>query len=173
MMNGRRLVSAVVALSVSAIAAAACQSAPVPPGEEPGSEALQHGPSRYFCGGFAGIQCPPGYVCEDDPNDDCDPEAGGADCGGICVGVPSQCFDPDRLYVSYDPDECAAILFLCIEGYLPFFDECGCGCEPAPPTPPTPTLCGENECARGEYCCNPSCGICAPIGGSCILVACE
>ncbi|KAB5566708.1 hypothetical protein GE09DRAFT_744412 [Coniochaeta sp. 2T2.1] len=40
-----------------------------------------------FCGGFAGIQCKDGRrkMCVDDPRDDCDPENGGADCGGICV----------------------------------------------------------------------------------------
>ncbi|MBA4142102.1 MAG: proteinase inhibitor [Nitrosospira sp.] len=36
------------------------------------------------CGGIAGIQCPQGSACVDDPADDCDPEAGGADCPGIC-----------------------------------------------------------------------------------------
>jgi hypothetical protein len=38
-----------------------------------------------FCGGFAGIQCKGGKICIDDPRDDCDPNNGGADCGGICV----------------------------------------------------------------------------------------
>ncbi len=37
------------------------------------------------CGGIAGIPCPDGFVCVDDPRDDCDPAAGGADCSGICV----------------------------------------------------------------------------------------
>ncbi len=38
-----------------------------------------------FCGGIAGFPCPEGQTCVDDPNDDCDPQNGGADCGGICV----------------------------------------------------------------------------------------
>lgn len=38
-----------------------------------------------FCGGFAGILCPAGQMCIDDPTDSCDPTLGGADCGGICV----------------------------------------------------------------------------------------
>ena len=38
-----------------------------------------------FCGGFAGVKCPDGERCVDDPRDDCDPENGGFDCGGICV----------------------------------------------------------------------------------------
>jgi hypothetical protein len=36
------------------------------------------------CGGIAGKQCPVGQTCVDDPNDDCDPNEGGADCGGTC-----------------------------------------------------------------------------------------
>lgn len=40
------------------------------------------------CGGFAGIPCPGGYACVDDPTDSCDPAAGGADCIGICVEAP-------------------------------------------------------------------------------------
>jgi hypothetical protein len=41
--------------------------------------------SAIFCGGIAGIQCPSGMDCIDNPNDSCDPKHGGADCGGICV----------------------------------------------------------------------------------------
>lgn len=37
-----------------------------------------------FCGGIAGIPCPGSGTCVDDPKDDCDPNNGGADCGGIC-----------------------------------------------------------------------------------------
>jgi hypothetical protein len=39
---------------------------------------------REACGGIAGIQCPGNKVCVDDPNDNCDPNQGGADCPGIC-----------------------------------------------------------------------------------------
>ncbi|MBL8950175.1 MAG: hypothetical protein JNK82_05325 [Myxococcaceae bacterium] len=41
------------------------------------------------CGGFAGLQCNANELCVDDPRDDCDPENGGADCGGVCVPAPS------------------------------------------------------------------------------------
>eukprot|EP00993_Chasmostoma_nieuportense_P001122 NODE_202_length_2704_cov_109.017850_g188_i0.p1 GENE.NODE_202_length_2704_cov_109.017850_g188_i0~~NODE_202_length_2704_cov_109.017850_g188_i0.p1 ORF type:complete len:855 (+),score=163.21 NODE_202_length_2704_cov_109.017850_g188_i0:131-2566(+) len=44
-----------------------------------------------FCGGIAGIQCSQGYTCVDDPNDSCDPLAGGADCSGICVLAGPPC----------------------------------------------------------------------------------
>lgn len=41
--------------------------------------------SGQICGGFAGIQCPAGKMCVDNPNDSCDPKKGGRDCSGICV----------------------------------------------------------------------------------------
>lgn len=42
-------------------------------------------PEPTACGGFAGLACPDGLVCVDDPDDACDPQNGGADCIGICV----------------------------------------------------------------------------------------
>jgi hypothetical protein len=59
---------------------AACDGAEDPP-DEPA-----------FCGGIAGFPCPDGQQCIDDPDDDCDPNNGGADCGGICVDG-EQCGD--------------------------------------------------------------------------------
>jgi hypothetical protein len=55
-----------------------------------------------FCGGIAGFPCSEGQTCVDDPGDDCDPEQGGADCGGVCVqscgdvncGVGLECCNP-------------------------------------------------------------------------------
>lgn len=41
--------------------------------------------SAKMCGGIAGIACDAGMNCIDDPSDSCDPNQGGADCGGICV----------------------------------------------------------------------------------------
>ncbi|NUP10658.1 MAG: hypothetical protein HOW73_31830 [Polyangiaceae bacterium] len=76
------------------------------------------------CGGFAGLQCPGGMICIDDPADDCDPNNGGADCGGICIDGP--------------------------------------GGEP----------CGSSVCGAGSFCCNESCGICAPDGGACTQQVC-
>ncbi len=49
---------------------------------------LQGGAAGQFCGGIAGIACPAGQQCIDNPNDSCDPNNGGADCGGICVPEP-------------------------------------------------------------------------------------
>jgi hypothetical protein len=42
--------------------------------------------------------------------------------------------------------------------------------------PPSPAEegepCGQNSCGAGSYCCNASCGMCAPEGAACIQVAC-
>ncbi|MFL5344110.1 MAG: hypothetical protein ACJ8AT_04920 [Hyalangium sp.] len=91
-----------------------------------------------FCGGFANIPCPEGLLCVDDPNDDCDPNAGGRDCGGICAEPDKdkkpKCEDdqdPRLSYVSREPDKCAATDVRCSEGYTAFFNDCGCGCQPA------------------------------------------
>lgn len=32
--------------------------------------------------------------------------------------------------------------------------------------------CGDGVCGAGSYCCNTSCGICAPLDGACIQIAC-
>jgi len=47
----------------------------------------QAAPEYAQCGGFAGPYTCGGDAmeCQDDPRDDCDPQNGGADCGGICV----------------------------------------------------------------------------------------
>ena len=47
--------------------------------------AVQPASDPIPCDGFAGLACPDGYVCVDDPTDDCDPDRGGADCAGICT----------------------------------------------------------------------------------------
>jgi hypothetical protein len=125
-------------------------------------------PEGEFCGGFAGIPCPDGYACVDDPSDDCDPERGGADCGGVCVAEEQATLcrlDPTKEYVSRDPAQCDTIRFMCEEGSHPFFDACGCGCQAG-------VACGNAVCGAGEFCCNESCSICAPEGGYCTKQFC-
>lgn len=41
-------------------------------------------PAAPQCGGIAGIRCPGAGSCADDATDSCDPQNGGADCGGRC-----------------------------------------------------------------------------------------
>jgi hypothetical protein len=103
---------------------------------------------RVFCGGIAGIPCPGQGRCVDDPSDSCDPNNGGADCGGLCTCVEN---------------------VLCIKGS--HFDSSPSVCACVPDAPPPPS-CGGHSCGAGQYCCNPSCGICAPFGAACIQIAC-
>lgn len=116
-----------------------------------------------FCGGFAGIQCPTGLNCIDDPNDGCDPTKGGRDCGGICIAPQAcgsrslppclegqSCIDPDT------SDNCS-----------PLFD-CPGICAPAPPQ-----ICGSRglpSCPDGETCVdNPNnCGTALDCPGFCV-----
>jgi hypothetical protein len=49
-----------------------------------GVSVARQGACGQMCGGIAGIQCPQGQVCADNPKDDCDPAQGGMDCSGIC-----------------------------------------------------------------------------------------
>jgi hypothetical protein len=102
------------------------------------------------CGGIAGTKCPGVGQCVDDLNDTCDPSAGSADCGGGGVCVCKQTVAcPVNSKWNGSPSVCA--------------------CEP---TVIVINKCGDNLCGAGEYCCNESCGICAPIGGACIQLYC-
>jgi len=104
-----------------------------------------------FCGGIAGFPCPDGSSCVDDPLDDCDPRAGGADCGGICVP---------------DTNPCAAVL--CPEQTECVVEDGEATCVPLPGDG-----CGRRTCGAGLVCCNASCGICTPPGGACIQISCD
>lgn len=60
------------------------------------------------CGGFPGTSCPGVGTCVDDPGDDCDPTAGGRDCGGLCrCNAIGRC--PSGYHWSTSPAECACI----------------------------------------------------------------
>jgi hypothetical protein len=118
-------------------------------------------PKPQFCGGIAGFPCPKGETCIDDPSDDCDPQNGGADCGGICVDDPK-------------PQFCGGIAgFPCPEGQICIddpSDDCspkqgGADCSGICVTAPK---CGDTQCAPGLVCCNPVMGICTKPGGVCI-----
>jgi hypothetical protein len=108
-------------------------------------------PTAVHCGGIAAFPCPGAGVCLDDPSDTCDPQNGGADCGGLCSCGPNN--------------------KLCARGTVWNGDPTVCACVPEKPAP-GPT-CGPNTCPAGQTCCNASCGICAPPGGVCIQIACE
>jgi hypothetical protein len=54
-------------------------------GAHPTTTTSDGGAHSQVCGGFAGLACPAGQKCVDDPSDACDPNKGGADCPGICA----------------------------------------------------------------------------------------
>ena len=131
-------------------------------------------PNVPFCGGIAGFPCPGAGMCVDNPDDECDPENGGADCGGYC--------------------ECNA-LGLCASGSVWDSSPSVCGCVPemnpcAATLCPTGTTCevidgagvcisdgteacGSNTCSEGYVCCNASCGVCTKPGMFCTQQACN
>jgi hypothetical protein len=117
---------------------------------------------KRVCGGIAGLPCPKGFVCSDNPQDGCDPAHGGADCGGICVRKrKNPCA---RIRCAAGTVCCPRCGGMCLSPDVP------CGailCEPDPSN-----RCGDTVCGPGEFCCNPSCGECAPIDGACTARYC-
>jgi hypothetical protein len=57
---------------------------------------------------------------------------------------------------------------LCIQGYV--WDDKSCSCVPGAGA--GGVACGNGTCGSGEYCCNSSCGICAPRGAMCTQQVC-
>ncbi len=124
------------------------------------------------CGGFAGLPCPDGLVCVDNPADSCDPASGGADCGGMCVEPLQHCGGFTGLlcdegeYCHFELDQtcgfadqtgvCKPSPDFCIELFAPV---CGCNGETY-----------GNECkANAAGTSKAAAGECAPPAGS----ACE
>ncbi len=80
------------------------------------------------CGGLANLPCPSGYQCVDNPNDNCDPKKGGADCGGICKKAKKpKCAHAAADYIALGK-QCQVVKYFCVQGKTPFVDSCGCGC---------------------------------------------
>lgn len=100
-------------------------------------------------GGTTCVECPdPGECCSyDSPT--CE-SCGEAICFTVdCAAPPPGCH--------YQGGSCRSCGELVCEG------DAGMGGEP----------CGPVTCRDGLVCCNASCGICTPPGGSCIEIACE
>lgn len=149
--------------SVLCIVGTVCEETPTGP---------QCLPSGDFCGGFAGIPCDAGEECIDDPTDDCDPQNGGADCGGVCIPAAPQQFCGgiaafecpgagicvDDTSDDCDPDnggadcggvcECSGVLALCLPGTVFDDDPSVCGCVEQPVTDP----CAAVRCRAGTHC---------------------
>ncbi len=80
-------------------------------GEATGGEAVDpDAPPHYgpACGGIAGFTCPGAGICDDDPRDECDPAAGGADCGGVCRCEPGTVCAPGTVFDA-TPEVCACV----------------------------------------------------------------
>jgi hypothetical protein len=127
-----------------------------------------------FCGGFAGIPCPDGLTCIDDPSDDCDPTQGGADCGGICVSQPNPCAAVlcpvgSQCVPRGDTGVCVPVkppISRCATVRCPAGTKCvdngtSVSCVGG-------ERCGETVCGPGTACCNPLRSICTPPGVACI-----
>src|SRR5262249_44530567 len=64
--------------------------------------------TKVSCGGITGKPCPGLGRCTDDPSDTCDPNAGGADCGGICTCVQNVLCTVNSKFDS-SPSVCACV----------------------------------------------------------------
>jgi hypothetical protein len=135
-----------------------------------------------FCGGFAGFECPRGLECVDDPNDDCDPANGGADCIGVCLPpvevlacsvVEFGEFGNCRAVLGWGvgPDGGCQIVSGCectaaCEGRV-FNDEASCNAACTPPEPPAPSCGGIAglRCPRGQQCVDDPNDRCVPANG--------
>jgi hypothetical protein len=148
-------------------------------------------PDPGFCGGIAGFPCPEGQQCVDDPSDECDPNNGGADCGGICIPATNPCAavlcqtGTQCIVVGgkpvCTPGFCGGIAgFPCPDG-LECIDNPNDDCDPnnggadcggicVPPKGGEP--CGKTVCGPGLTCCNASCGTCTKPGMVCSQIAC-
>ncbi len=123
-----------------------------------------------FCGGIGGIPCPGAGKCVDNPNDSCDPKAGGADCGGICSCPKSAVCDANTNWdpspsvcacVPVKPPVCGPVCDIyCDYGNVLDANGCPtCKCNPPPADP-----CATVKCAAGTHC---DAGKCAPDAVSC------
>lgn len=125
-------------------------------------------PPPFQCAGFTSAACPgagdpePQYLCADDWRDECDPEGGGSDCPGLCVGEAVQlCGGPADLPCGAGEVCVARPGLLCVppadgppacsRGICVLADDCG----PPPPCPAPPPECHYegDGCAEGQWSC--------------------
>jgi hypothetical protein len=134
-------------------------------------------PSGTFCGGIAGFLCPGAGSCIDDPADDCDPNMGGADCGGMCVcNAMGLCVD--GFVWDESPEICGCVpvdggdVHPCAAVLCPVNSTCELQNGEAVCVPADAQQCGNATCDAGQVCCNWSCGICTPPDGACTQQFC-
>ena len=106
--------------------------------------------AKVTCGGFTGKPCPGVGRCVDDPSDSCDPNAGGADCGGICICVQNVLCTANSRFDS-SPSVCA-----CVPNTPPT-----CPPEKCPaPAPASPTMICADGTTAGPTCVVTASGAC-------------
>jgi hypothetical protein len=98
------------------------------------------------------IKCAEGYKAKQLPN-----------CNQICV--------PDQGFECSADEDCPAIY--CITTPCPQLECAGHQCVTSKVKPEPGPACGDIHCNSQQYCCNDSCGICAPFGAACIQIACD
>lgn len=128
-----------------------------------------------FCGGIAGIPCPGAGNCVDDPSDDCDPENGGADCGGICECIETALCVIGSHFDS-SPGVCACVPDAVTDPCATVRCAAGTHCSASGGSAscvPDSADCGDVTCPAGTQCCNASCGWCRAPGILCPQIACE
>jgi len=110
--------------------------------------------------------CPPQPSCVPD-SDPCLV----ADCDGNCLPVngkplcvPLECKDPCQTVKCGKGTHCEPKEVQCVT--TPCCPAAECVADDA-------QACGDNTCGAGTYCCNASCGICAPKGGACTQQLCK
>jgi hypothetical protein len=134
-----------------------------------GAGCVSDGP---FCGGIGGFDCPGAADCIEDPNDGCDLNNGGADCGGHCACNALGLCESGYVWDS-SPDVCGCVLenpciaTLCQVGTTCEVIDGGAVC-----LSDGTEACGSTTCGKGTSCCNASCGMCAEPGFACIQIAC-
>jgi hypothetical protein len=62
---------------------------------------------------------------------------------------------------------------LCVQGYVWSAKSCSCVPDKSHHGGGGGPSCGTKSCGAGQYCCSSSCGICAPIGAMCPMIACS
>jgi hypothetical protein len=168
-MNVRFMMAVLTALVLSA-----CGNSP---SQEPSTEAQPAAQEQGLGQPCGSNSCGAGEYC---CNESC----------GICVPRGSSCTQQVCTGTPCGTNSCGTGEFCCNESCgicAPIGDSCTQQvCDPIiidaapetatkaapPPAEEAGRPCGSNTCGAGEFCCNESCGICAPIGGGCTQQYC-